>query len=86
MKWKGEDAKEEMERKERRNSAQGMIAREKRDSSASGSAIGGLAKERKDSAQEVMAKEEEIGKRNMMERLKDIVEVRKEEVRRKRSG
>lgn len=88
MKWKGEDAKEEMERKERRNSAQGMIAREKRDSSASASAsaIGGLAKERKDSAQEVMAKEEEIGKRNMMERLKDIVEVRKEEVRRKRSG
>lgn len=88
VKWKGEDAKEEMERKERRNSAQGMIAREKRDSSASASAsaIGGLAKERKDSAQEVMAKEEEIGKRNMMERLKDIVEVRKEEVRRKRSG
>lgn len=40
---------------------------------------------RKDSAQEVIAKEEEVGKRNMMERLKDIVEVRKEEVRRKES-
>lgn len=57
MKWKGEDAKEEQERKER-----------------------------KDSAQEAIAKEEEAGKKNMMERLKDIVEVRKEEVRRKESA
>ncbi|QDS78179.1 hypothetical protein FKW77_005417 [Venturia effusa] len=30
--------------------------------------------QRKDSAQEIIAKEEEVGKRNMMERLKDIVE------------
>lgn len=56
VKWKGGDAKEEQERKERKDSAQGVID-----------------------------KEEEVGKRNMMERLKDIVEVRKEEVRRKES-
>ncbi|TID22466.1 Myosin-2 [Venturia nashicola] len=56
VKWKGEGAKEAQERRER-----------------------------KDSAQEIIAKEEEVGKRNMMERLKDIVEVRKEEVRRNES-
>lgn len=56
VKWKGEGVKEEQERKERKDSAKGVID-----------------------------KEEEVGKRNMMERLRDIVEVRKEEVRRKES-
>lgn len=43
----------------------------------------GRDREWKDSAQGVIEKEEEIGKRNMMERLRDIVEVRKGELARK---